>query len=78
MDCTFSFAFLLQDLFEFFLHQLADPKGGLAKPDGPAYSDCVDLLKSLSTVKSVVLVCEVDDAEKVMSNYFKAFLNLAR
>ncbi|MCO5558231.1 hypothetical protein L7F22_011810 [Adiantum nelumboides] len=67
-----------QDLFEFFLHQLTDPKGGLSKPNGPVYSDCVYLLHSLSTVKSVALVCDVDNADKMMLDYFRGFFSLVR
>ncbi|PWN88107.1 hypothetical protein FA10DRAFT_268328 [Acaromyces ingoldii] len=68
----------LKDLFEFFLHQLTDPKGGLSKPNGPVYSDCVYLLHSLSTVKSVALVCDVDNADKMMLDYFRGFFSLVR
>ncbi len=68
----------LRDIFQFFLHQLTMPAAGLSKPTGPQYAEYFYLLESLSNVKSVVLVCDLANADELMSDYFKGFLELAR
>lgn len=68
----------LCDIFQFFLHQLTMPQAGLSKPNGPQYPEYFYLLESLSNVKSVVLVCDLSNADEMMTDYFKGFLDLAR
>ncbi|CCF52151.1 hypothetical protein NDA11_006419 [Ustilago hordei] len=68
----------LRDIFQFFVHQLTMPQAGLSKPNGPQYAEYFYLLESLSNVKSVVLVCDLQNADEIMTDYFKAFLDLAR
>nr|WJN24946.1 cohesin maintenance factor [Tranzscheliella williamsii] len=68
----------LRDIFQFFLHQLTMPTAGLSKPSGPQYPEYFYLLESLSNVKSVVLICDLNNADEMMAEYFKAFLDLAR
>ncbi|KAJ1033876.1 hypothetical protein NDA16_000084 [Ustilago loliicola] len=68
----------LRDIFQFFLHQLTMPQGGLSKPNGPQYAEYFYLLESLSNVKSVVLVCDLSNTDEMMTDYFKGFLDLAR
>ncbi|KZT68344.1 hypothetical protein DAEQUDRAFT_812146 [Daedalea quercina L-15889] len=58
----------LERIFSFFFQQLAlYLKGG----DSPYYEEYFDLLESLSTVKSVVLVCDLPDADKLMNEAFR-------
>lgn len=68
----------LRDIFQFFLHQLTMPAAGLSKPNGPQYTEYFYLLESLSNVKSVVLVCDLTNADEMMAEYFKGLLDLAR
>lgn len=68
----------LRDIFQFFLHQLTMPQAGLSKPNGPQYPEYFYLLENLSNVKSVVLICDLTNADELMTDYFKGFLDLAR
>ncbi|CDU25263.1 related to PDS5-precocious dissociation of sister chromatids [Sporisorium scitamineum] len=68
----------LRDIFQFFLHQLTMPQAGLSKPNGPQYPEYFYLLENLSNVKSVVLICDLANADELMTEYFKGFLDLAR
>ncbi|CBQ68347.1 related to PDS5-precocious dissociation of sister chromatids [Sporisorium reilianum SRZ2] len=68
----------LRDIFQFFLHQLTMPQAGLSKPNGPQYAEYFYLLENLSNVKSVVLICDLANADELMTEYFKGFLDLAR
>ncbi|KAN0065934.1 Sister chromatid cohesion protein pds5 [Thecaphora frezii] len=65
----------LRDIFQFFIHQLTV---GLAKPSSPQYSEHFYLLESLSHIKSVVLVCDLTNADELMTEYFKGFFEQAR
>ncbi|EPQ30988.1 uncharacterized protein PFL1_01177 [Pseudozyma flocculosa PF-1] len=65
----------LRDIFQFFIHQLT---AGLAKPSSPQYSEHFYLLESLSHIKSVVLVCDLSNADELMTEYFKGFFDQAR
>jgi sister chromatid cohesion protein PDS5 len=70
-----------QDIFQFFIHLLtqnAKSGSGLACPSGPYYADYFYLLDSLSTVKSVILICDVGGAEEMMYDLFKGFLEIVR
>ncbi|TKY89877.1 hypothetical protein EX895_001174 [Sporisorium graminicola] len=68
----------LRDIFQFFLHQLTMPQAGLSKPNGPQFPEYFYLLENLSNVKSVVLICDLANADELMTEYFKGFLDLAR
>ncbi|KDN46283.1 cohesin-associated protein Pds5 [Tilletiaria anomala UBC 951] len=69
----------LRDIFQFFIHlltQSAKTGAGLACPQGPYYADYFYLVESLSTVKSICLVCELGGAEEMMYDLFKGFMEL--
>ncbi|GJE86522.1 hypothetical protein PsYK624_026020 [Phanerochaete sordida] len=65
----------LRDIFDFFFRQLST---GLKGPDSPYYNEYYHLLESLSTVKSVVLVCDLPNAEELMTDIFRDFFNIVR
>ncbi|OCH91293.1 hypothetical protein OBBRIDRAFT_792457 [Obba rivulosa] len=65
----------LRDIFQFFFRQLST---GLKGPDSPYYNEYFHLLESLSTVKSVVLVCDLPNADELMVEIFRDFFGLVR
>ncbi|KAF8067855.1 armadillo-type protein [Lyophyllum atratum] len=65
----------LRDIFQFFFRQLTN---GLKGTDSSYYNEYFHLLESLSTVKSVVLVCDLPTAEEHMVEIFRDFFNLVR
>ncbi|EKM56477.1 uncharacterized protein PHACADRAFT_207705 [Phanerochaete carnosa HHB-10118-sp] len=65
----------LRDIFSFFFRQLST---GLKGPDSPYYNEYYHLLESLSTVKSVVLVCDLPNAEDLMTEIFRSFFGTVR
>ena len=65
----------LRDIFQFFFRQLTT---GLKGSDSPYYNEYFHLLESLSTVKSVVLVCDLPNYEEVMVDIFRDFFALVR
>ncbi|KAF8189855.1 cohesin-associated protein Pds5 [Mycena galopus ATCC 62051] len=65
----------LRDIFQFFFRQLTN---GLKGSDSPYYTEFFHLLESLSTVKSVVLVCDLPNAEELMAEIFRDFFQLVR
>ena len=65
----------LRDIFQFFFRQLS---AGLKGPDSPYYNEYFHLLESLSTVKSVVLVCDLPNADELMVEIFRALFGLVR
>lgn len=65
----------LRDIFQFFFRQLTN---GLKGADASYYNEYFHLLESLSTVKSVVLVCDLPNAEELMSEIFRDFFNLVK
>ncbi len=65
----------LRDIFQFFIRQLTQ---GLKAPDSPYYNEYFHLLESLSTVKSVVLVCDLPQADDLMADIFRAFFGIVR
>ncbi|KAJ7695426.1 cohesin-associated protein Pds5 [Mycena rosella] len=65
----------LRDIFQFFFRQL---KTGLKGSDSPYYTEFFHLLESLSTVKSVVLVCDLPNADELMAEIFRDFFTLVR
>lgn len=65
----------LRDIFQFFFRQLS---AGLKGADSSYYNEYFHLLESLSTVKSVVLVCDLPNAEELMADIFREFFGLVR
>ncbi|KAJ7446638.1 armadillo-type protein [Mycena latifolia] len=65
----------LRDIFQFFFRQLTT---GLKGSDAPYYTEYFHLLESLSTVKSVVLVCDLQNADELMVEIFRDFFQLMR
>lgn len=65
----------LRDIFQFFFRQLAV---GLKGSDSPYYNEYFHLLESLSTVKSVVLVCDLPQADELMSSIFHELFGLVK
>ncbi|PSR74380.1 hypothetical protein PHLCEN_2v9888 [Hermanssonia centrifuga] len=65
----------LQDIFSFFFRQLS---ANLTGPDCPYYNEYFHLLESLSVVKSVVLVCDLPNADDLMVEIFKSFFAMVR
>lgn len=65
----------LRDIFQFFFRQLST---GLKGSDSPYYNEYFHLLESLSTVKSVVLVCDLPNADELMVEIFREFFGLVR
>ncbi|KAM6492441.1 Armadillo-type fold [Amanita muscaria] len=65
----------LRDIFQFFLRQLT---AGLKGTDSPYYDQYFHLLESLSTVKSVVLVCDLPNADELLADIFRDFFALVR
>jgi sister chromatid cohesion protein PDS5 len=65
----------LRDIFQFFFRQLS---AGLKGADSSYYNEYFHLLESLSTVKSVVLVCDLPNADELMVDIFRDFFGLVR
>ncbi|KIK70195.1 hypothetical protein GYMLUDRAFT_150761 [Collybiopsis luxurians FD-317 M1] len=65
----------LRDIFQFFFKQLTN---NLKKSDDTYYNQYFHLLESLSTVKSVVLVCDLPNADELMLGIFRDLFALVR
>lgn len=65
----------LRDIFQFFFKQLS---AGLQGTSAPYYQLYFVLLESLSTVKSVVLVCDLPSSDELMAEIFKTMFTLVR
>jgi sister-chromatid-cohesion protein PDS5 len=65
----------LQDVFDFMFRQLGV---GLTAQDAPYYAQYYHLLESLSSVKSVVLICDLPGADKLMKGVFKEFFAIVK
>ena len=65
----------LRDIFQFFFRQLSN---GLKGTDSAYYNEYFHLLESLSTVKSVVLVCDLPNGDELMVDIFRDFFGLVR
>ncbi|PIL27726.1 hypothetical protein GSI_10879 [Ganoderma sinense ZZ0214-1] len=65
----------LRDIFQFFFRQLST---GLKGTDSAYYNEYFHLLESLSTVKSVVLVCDLPSGDELMVDVFRDFFGLVR
>lgn len=66
---------LPQDIFSFFFRQLSN---GLKGPDAPYYEQYFHLLSSIARAKSVVLICDLPQAEELLIELFRDFFVLAR
>ncbi|KAG6836734.1 hypothetical protein H0H93_004140 [Arthromyces matolae] len=65
----------LRDIFQFFFRQLTN---GLKGTDASYYNEYFHLLESLSTVKSVVLVCDLPNADELIVEIFRDLFNLVK
>jgi sister-chromatid-cohesion protein PDS5 len=65
----------LRDIFQFFVRQL---KEGLKYADSAYHNQYFQLLESLSTVKSAVLVCDLPAGDELMLEFFTAFFWIVR
>ncbi|KZT28070.1 hypothetical protein NEOLEDRAFT_1130032 [Neolentinus lepideus HHB14362 ss-1] len=65
----------LRDIFQFFIKQLTS---GLQSADCAYYNEYFHLLDTLSTVQSVVLVCDLPQADALMLEIFRAFFGIVR
>ncbi|KAF8156995.1 armadillo-type protein [Crassisporium funariophilum] len=58
----------LRDIFQFFFRQLS---AGFKGTEEPYYNEYFHLLESLSTVKSVVLVCDLPSSDELLHEIFR-------
>ncbi|KAJ4463966.1 armadillo-type protein [Lentinula edodes] len=65
----------LRDIFQFFFKQLSN---NLKGPDVTYYTQYFHLLESLSTVKSVVLVCDLPNADELVLGIFRDLFAMIR
>lgn len=65
----------LRNIFQFFFHQLSL---GLKGSNSPYYTQYFHLLESLSTVRSVVLVCDLHHADELMTDIFRNLFTIVQ
>ncbi|KAF8899783.1 armadillo-type protein [Gymnopilus junonius] len=65
----------LRDIFQFFFRQLS---AGFKGQDEPYFNEYFHLLESLSTVKSVVLVCDLPSADELLYDIFKDVFTIVK
>lgn len=65
----------LRDIFQFFFRQLS---AGFKGQDEPYYTEYFHLIESLSTVKSVVLVCDLPSADELLAEIFRDFFTIVK
>ena len=65
----------LRDIFQFFFRQLS---AGFKGQDEPYYTEYFHLLESLSTVKSVVLVCDLPSADELLHEIFRDLFTVVK
>ncbi|PPQ74839.1 hypothetical protein CVT26_005219 [Gymnopilus dilepis] len=65
----------LRDIFQFFFRQLS---AGFKGQDEPYFNEYFHLLESLSTVKSVVLVCDLPNADELLFEIFKDLFTIVK
>lgn len=65
----------LRDIFQFFFRQLS---AGLKGQDELYYNEYYHLLESLSTVKSVVLVCDFPSADEILQEIFRDLFTVVK
>jgi sister-chromatid-cohesion protein PDS5 len=68
----------LQTIFQFFLAVLTKSSGGLSKPNGPLFTDACTLLDNLTNTKSILLICDLDSAETLITEYVSRFLSIIK
>ncbi|KAJ7160887.1 armadillo-type protein [Mycena filopes] len=65
----------LRDIFQFFFRQITN---GLKASDSPYYTEYYHLLETLSTVKSVILVTDLQNSDELMVEIFRDFFQIVR
>lgn len=65
----------LKDIFQFFFRQLAN---GLKGPTAPYFDQYFYLLDSLAKCKSVVLVCDLPNADELVDEVFRDFFTIVK
>ncbi|CAA7268353.1 unnamed protein product [Cyclocybe aegerita] len=65
----------LRDIFQFFFRQLS---AGFKGADEPYYNEYFHLLESLSTVKSVVLVCDLPSSDELLHEIFRDLFTIVK
>lgn len=65
----------LEDIFQFIFRQLIT---GLKSPDAPYFNEYFFILESLSTVKSVVIVCDLPHTEDLILEILRGCFAMAR
>ena len=65
----------LRNIFQFFFRQLS---AGFNGPDEPYYNEYFHLIESLSTVKSVVLVCDLPSSDELIHEIFKDLFTIVK
>ncbi|KAF8970162.1 armadillo-type protein [Flammula alnicola] len=65
----------LRDIFQFFFRQLS---AGFKGPDEPYFNEYFHLLESLSSVKSVVLVCDLPSADELLHEIFRDLFTIVK
>jgi sister-chromatid-cohesion protein PDS5 len=65
----------LRDIFQFFFRQLS---AGFKGQDEPYFNEYFHLLESLSTVKSVVLVCDLPSADELLHEIFRDLFTIVK
>jgi sister-chromatid-cohesion protein PDS5 len=65
----------LRDIFQFFFRQLS---AGFKGQDEPYYTEYFHLIESLSTVKSVVLVCDLPSADELLVEIFRDLFTIVK
>jgi sister-chromatid-cohesion protein PDS5 len=65
----------LRNIFQFFFRQLS---AGFNGPDEPYYTEYFHLIESLSTVKSVVLVCDLPSSDELIHEIFKDLFTIVK
>ena len=65
----------LRDIFQFFFRQLS---AGFKGSDEPYFNEYFHLIESLSTVKSVVLVCDLPSADELLHEIFRDLFTIVK
>lgn len=65
----------LRNIFQFFFRQLS---AGFNGPDEPYYNEYFHLIESLSTVKSIVLVCDLPSSDELIHEIFKDLFTIVK
>lgn len=65
----------LRNIFQFFFRQLS---AGFNGPDEPYFNEYFHLIESLSTVKSVILVCDLPSSDELIHEIFKDLFTIVK